>query len=163
MKTMLVTLAAAAALAGPASAQQPVTPAQQIIRPEDSALTCVQIADEAAQLSQAMGGNPGNSTISSLTDVAKAGASTFIPFAGLVIAGADALTQGDRDRRIAEALARQNRWFYLNGLYAGNDCMADAAPPAPAVTPAPAAAAPVPPPAPVQPPAAPPLPANQPG
>lgn len=145
MKTSILTLAAGLALAGTAAAQQPApTPAQQVIRDTDSTLTCVQIADEAAQLSQAMGGNPGDSTISSLTDVAKAGAATFIPGAGLLIAGADALTQGDRQRRVAQALAQQNRWFYLNGLYSGRGCMDNPTPAAGQPAPVPSAGAPAP-------------------
>ncbi|KQW83107.1 hypothetical protein [Brevundimonas sp. Root1279] len=144
MKTALATLAAATLLAGTAAAQDPApTPARQVIRDSDSTLTCVQIADEAAQLSEAMGGSPGNSTIGALTDVAKAGAATFIPGAGLLIAGADALTQGDRQRRAIERLAQMNRWFYLNGLYSGRGCMDN---PTPAATeqaePVPNAAAP---------------------
>lgn len=143
MKTAIATIAAATLLAGTAVAQDSApTPAQQVIRDTDSTLTCVQIADEAAQLSQAMGGSPGSSTISALTDVAKAGAATFIPFAGLVIAGADALTQGDRQERIAAALAQQNRWFYLNGLYSGRGCMDNPTPAAAQAQPVPSAAAP---------------------
>lgn len=143
MKTALSTLAAAMLLAGTAAAQDPApTPAQQVIRDTDSSLTCVQIADEAAQLSQTMGGSPGDSTIGTLTDVAKAGAATFIPGAGLLIAGADALTQGDRQRRAVERLEQINRWFYLNGLYSGRGCMDNPTPVAGPGEPVPSAAAP---------------------
>jgi hypothetical protein len=133
------TLAAAAAAtlalaAGPALAQeadapdrpaaeatggQPAEPAA-VIRAADERLTCRQIADEAAQLSATMGGTPSGG---GLGEIAKAGAAMLIPGAGLLFAGADALTREERDRRQAEALAVQNRWFYLNGLYAGRRCL----------------------------------------
>jgi hypothetical protein len=128
------TLAAAATLAlaaGPALAQEtdaPNRPAAEaaggqpapVIRTADERLTCRQIADEAAQLSATMGGTPSGG---GLGEIAKAGAAMLIPGAGLLFAGADALTREERDRRQAEALAVQNRWFYLNGLYAGRRCL----------------------------------------
>ncbi|OGN44521.1 MAG: hypothetical protein A2623_14490 [Caulobacterales bacterium RIFCSPHIGHO2_01_FULL_70_19] len=130
------TLAAAAAAtlalaAGPALAQEadaPDRPAAEatggqpapVIRTADERLTCRQIADEAAQLSATMGGTPSGG---GLGEIAKAGAAMLIPGAGLLFAGADALTREERDRRQAEALAVQNRWFYLNGLYAGRRCL----------------------------------------
>lgn len=105
-----------------------------VIRDGDAAMSCVQIADEAALLSQRMGGAPGGGVLGSLGGVARAGASMLIPGAGLVMAGADALTQDDRDRRTAEAAAVQHRWYYLNGLHDGRDCRqtADAGAAAPA-------------------------------
>jgi hypothetical protein len=95
------------------------------VRTGDANLTCRQIADEAAGLSQRMGGTaPG--TLGAAVDVAKAGAAMLIPGAGLLIAGADALTEPERQRRAAEAAAAQNRWHYLNGLYIAGDCMQNA-------------------------------------
>jgi hypothetical protein len=92
------------------------------VRTGDTNLTCAQIADEAAGLSERMGGNaPGR--LGAAVDVAKAGAAMLIPGAGLVIAGADALSEPERQRRAAEAATAQNRWHYLNGLYIANDCM----------------------------------------
>ncbi len=91
-----------------------------VIRAADESLTCRQIADEAAQLSAAMGGTPSGG---GLGEIARAGAAMLIPGAGLLLAGADALTRDERERRQAEALAVQNRWFYLNGLYAGRRCL----------------------------------------
>lgn len=90
------------------------------IRETDEALTCPQIADEAARLSADMGGTPSGG---GLGEIARAGAAMLIPGAGLLFAGADALTREERERRQAEALAVQNRWFYLNGLYAGRRCL----------------------------------------
>lgn len=91
-----------------------------VIRAADEALTCRQIADEAAALSADMGGTPSGGGLGA---IAKAGAAMLIPGAGLLFAGADALTREERERRQAEALAVQNRWFYLNGLYAGRRCL----------------------------------------
>lgn len=113
-----------------------------VIRTTDTALTCVQISDEAAQLSEAMGGDPEGGLFSRLGGVAKAGAAMVIPGAGLVTAAADALTQPGRQREEARERAVQNRWYYLNGLYAGQRCQARAEAvlsgtpvPAPAATP----------------------------
>ena len=143
------------AAAGPAFAQEAESSAQsgpiEVIRANDTALTCVQIADEAAQLSQTMGGDPGGGLFGRIGGVAAAGAAMVIPGAGLVTAGVDALTRPERERKEAEAAAVRHRWYYLNGLYAGQDCMqaaeaAETAPPAapaaptPAPTPAPAPA-----------------------
>lgn len=109
-----VLLAAALACAGcttSAATQQAST-----VRAGDERLTCRQIADEAATLSQRMGGTP---TGGPLGAVAKAGAAALIPGAGLLIAGADALTAEDRARREAD----ENRWHYLNGLYTARRCL----------------------------------------
>ncbi len=85
-------------------------------RAGDESLTCRQIADEAATLSQRMGGTP---TGGALGQVARAGAAALIPGAGLVMAGADALTAEARARREAD----ENRWHYLNGLYTARRCL----------------------------------------
>jgi len=113
-----------------------------IIRASDTALTCANVSEEAARLSEAMGGEPDGGLFGRLAGVARAGAAMVIPGAGLAIAGADALTAPDRERRETEAAAVRHRWYYLNGLYAGKDCQAaaDAAGPTPAT---PADAAPV--------------------
>ncbi len=106
-----------------ALAQEPDDPpANQVIRAEDAAMTCAQIADEAAGLSERMGGPPRGGLLGSLGGMAKAGAAMLIPGAGLAIAGADAVTQGGRDDAAAARAAEENRWFYLNGLSAGRDC-----------------------------------------
>lgn len=127
-----------------AEAEKTDAPAEpiEVIRNSDAALTCVQISDEAAQLSESMGGEPGTSVFSRLGGVAKAGAALLIPGAGLATAAADAMTQPGRDRREAAELSVQHRWYYLNGLYAGHGCQAQAeaalAPAAPTVAAAPA-------------------------
>ena len=96
-----------------------------VVRTGDANLSCVQIADEAAGLSERMGANtPGR--LGAAVDVAKAGAAMLIPGAGLVMAGAEALTEPERQRREAEAEALKNRWHYLNGLYIAGDCMQNA-------------------------------------
>ncbi len=97
-------------------------PTATVVEAGDANLTCIQIADEAASLSERMGENtPGR--LGAAVDVAKAGAAMLIPGAGLVMAGADALTGPERQRREAEARALQNRWHYLNGLYIASDCL----------------------------------------
>lgn len=115
----------------------------EIMRASDTAMTCPQISEEAAQLSQQLGGAPGGGILSAVTGVASAGAAMLIPGAGLAIAGVDALTRPDRDRKEAHTASVRHRWYYLNGLYAGQDCQAaaDAAGPTPA---SPADAAPAP-------------------
>ncbi|WP_339931683.1 hypothetical protein [uncultured Brevundimonas sp.] len=115
------------ALSGAAMAQDaPAEGPAPIIRATDSTLTCVQMSEEAAQLSQAMGGEPDGGLFGTLGGVARSGAALLIPGAGLVMAGADVLTQPDRDRREAEAAAIRHRWYYLNGLYAGQRCQQQA-------------------------------------
>lgn len=131
----------------PAMAQQAAAPADgpiEVMRASDTAMTCPGISEEAARLSQQLGGSPGDGILSTLSGVAQAGAAMLIPGAGLAMAGADALTRPDRERKEAEVAAVRHRWYYLNGLYAGHDCQAkaDAAGPTPA---SPADAAPVPP------------------
>lgn len=114
-------------LTGAAMAQDP--PAEEpapIIRTTDSTLTCIQMSEEAAQLSQAMGGEPDGGLFGTLGGVARSGAALLIPGAGLVMAGADVLTKPERDRREADALSIQHRWYYLNGLYAGRRCQQQA-------------------------------------
>ena len=113
-----------------------------VMRANDTTMTCPQISEEAAGLSEQMGGTPGGGILSAVGGVAQAGAALVIPGAGLVMAGADALTRPDRERKEARSAAVRHRWYYLNGLYAGQDCQAatDAAGPTPA-TPADAAPA----------------------
>lgn len=129
---------ALAALAVPAIAQEANGPAG-VMRDTDAGLTCVQISDEAAQLSQTMGREPAGSVFGRLGGVARAGAAMIIPGVGLATAAGDALTAPERERKEAEARAVENRWYYLNGLYAGHRCQdaQEAALPAPAA-PAPA-------------------------
>jgi hypothetical protein len=104
-------------------ADQASAAAVSVNRAGDESLTCRQIADEAATLSERMGGTPTGGALGAVGDVAKAGAALLIPGAGLVIAGADALTEPERRRREAELSAMQNRWHYLNGLYTARRCL----------------------------------------
>jgi hypothetical protein len=148
MKFVIVSAVAALGLGGvsPVMAQEaeaPPTGPVEIIRADDAGLTCAAMADEAARLSEAMGGEPDGGLFGRLGGVARVGASMLIPGAGLVLAGADVVTASGRERKAAEAGAVRHRWYYLNGLYAGRDCMsgADAAG---ASRPSPADAAPAP-------------------
>jgi hypothetical protein len=147
MKMRILTAVAALTMGvgQPVAAQDAAPPADgpiEIMRASDTALTCPQISEEAAQLSQQLGGTPGGGILSAVSGVAQAGAALVIPGAGLALAGVDALTRPDRERKEAEAAAVRHRWYYLNGLYAGQDCqaVADAGGPTPA-TPADAAPA----------------------
>jgi hypothetical protein len=140
MKSILPVVLALAA--GPAFAQEvaeaPSPEPLQIFRDGDAAMSCVQISDEAAALSQEFGGEQGG-VFSSVVNVGRAGASMLIPGAGLAIAGADVLTRPDRERREAREQALEQRWYYLNGLYTGLRCnQQQAVAPAPTLTPAPA-------------------------
>jgi len=144
-------------LAGHAFAQDEAAPPTDepppIIRTTDGAMTCLQIGEEAAQLSQTMEGEPDGGLFDMLGGVARSGAAMLIPGVGLAMAGADVLTKPGEDRREAETLAILNRWYYLNGLYAGRRCREQAeaatrtttnsAASAPAVTPAVSPAQPV--------------------
>jgi hypothetical protein len=126
MKSIILPLALALA-AGPAFEMEPPAEApppeqMQIFRTGDAAMTCRQISDEAADLSQQMGGGQGGGVFSSVVGVGRAGASMLIPGAGLALAGADALTRPERERREARARSIEQRWYYLNGLYTGLRC-----------------------------------------
>ena len=137
MRTAVAAAVVALGLCGASSALAQDAPAAEsprppaVIRASDTSLTCAAMADEAARLSENMGGAPGGGLFGRLGGVARAGASMVIPGAGLVLAGADALTAPERERKAAEVAAIQHRWYYLNGLYAGRDCTN-----APAVAPA---------------------------
>lgn len=121
--------------APPAEADQ--TPPEQlpVFRTGDADMDCRQISDEAAALSQQMGGAQGGGVFDSVVDVGRAGAVMLIPGAGLALAGADALTRPERERAEARAKAIEQRWYYLNGLYTGLRCGQQ--PAAPSATPPP--------------------------
>ena len=110
-------IAAALACAGCAS----TAPAEQasVVRAGDQSMTCTQIADEAATLSERMGGTPTGGALGTAATVAKAGAAALIPGAGLVMAGVNVLNAPERQRREAD----ENRWHYLNGLYTARNCL----------------------------------------
>ncbi|WP_428150094.1 hypothetical protein [Brevundimonas sp.] len=129
MRRLLIPiLSTALSCASAASAQE-----SGVFREADESLTCAQIGDEAAQLSEVMGdATPQGGWLSSLGNLAKSGASLLVPGAGLAVAGADAVRQPARDRDEAERSAIQNRWYYLNGLHAGRGCREPAATVAPA-------------------------------
>ena len=129
MRTLMI-LAATGTLAAamPASAQE-----GQIIQLGDASLTCPQIIDGAAQLAQALGGAPEGGVFSSeqainaATSVAMqgalmSGAGRAIPGMGLLGNAMGAMARRDRERREAERLVAQQRWYYLNGLYTGRNC-----------------------------------------
>lgn len=126
MRAILFALSAVAALAAftpPVLAQEAEGP-PAVMRETDAALTCPQISEEAAQLSATMGREPAGSVFGRLGEVAKAGAAMVIPGVGLATAASDAVTAPGRERREAEEKAAENRWYYLNGLYAGQRCQA---------------------------------------
>ena len=137
--TLSLATALSLAIAGTGSAQTPAPPtstpptaaapeedARTVIRDNDGALTCMQIADEAAELSQTMGQPSGGGVFGVLGGVARTGAAMLVPGAGLLMAGADVVTQPGRDRRESAETAVEQRWYYLNGLYAGLRCNPEA-------------------------------------
>jgi hypothetical protein len=147
MKSVVVCAAVAMGLGAvsPVWAQEAEVPPSgpiQVIRATDTAMTCAAVSEEAARLSEAMGGEPDGGLFGRLGGVVRAGATMVIPGAGLAMAGADVLAAPGRERKESEAEAVRYRWYYLNGLYAGQGCQAaaDALGPTPAN---PADAAPV--------------------
>lgn len=119
----LVLALACAGLAAPAFAQEASSEsAGAVMRPTDAAFTCEQLVDEGLKISNALGANAEGSMFGRFGGVLRSGASLLVPGAGLVIAGADAMTQPERDARLAEDIARMNRWYYLSGLYMGRGC-----------------------------------------
>ncbi|MDP1778291.1 MAG: hypothetical protein Q8K90_06750 [Brevundimonas sp.] len=139
MKSVAVCAAVALGLGAvsPVWAQEAEAPPSgpiEVIRASDTSMTCAAVSEEAAQLSEALGGEPDGGLFGRLGGVVRAGATMVIPGAGLAMAGADVLTAPGREREAAEADAVRHRWYYLNGLYAGQRCQAasDAAGPTPA-------------------------------
>lgn len=129
MRTLMI-LAATGVLAAamPAAAQE-----GQVIQLGDSGLTCPQIVEGAAQLAQALGGAPEGGVFSSEQAIGAAtglamqgalmsGAGRAIPGMGLLGNAMGAMARRDRERREAERLVAQQRWYYLNGLYTGRNC-----------------------------------------
>lgn len=134
MRNLALPLALAlTALAGGAFAQDAQDEsAGAIMRASDTALTCPQLVQEGAKISEALGANTDDgSMFGRFGGVLRSGASLLVPGAGLVIAGADALTQPERDARLAEDLARINRWYYLSGVYMGRGCGGETPPASP--------------------------------
>lgn len=126
-------LLAAMAVGAPARAQEPPSQHAGVFRPSDAEMTCAQIGDEAATLSAAMGdATPRGGWLSSLTGMARSGATLLVPGGALAVAGVDAVRQPGRERDEAERSEALNRWYYLNGLHAGRGCRE---PPAPAIQP----------------------------
>ena len=117
---MRISLTTALAAVSVLTAAQPGM-AQTVVRAGDDALTCRQMADEAATISADMG-ERGPGLLGRAAGVARAGASLLVPGAGLALAGAQALTGSNGEKKEAEADARRDRWNYLNGLYAGRGC-----------------------------------------
>lgn len=129
MRTLMVLAATGAvAIAMPASAQQ-----GQVIQLGDASLTCTQIVEGAGQLAQVLGGAPEGGVFSSEQAIGAAtglamqgalmsGAGRAIPGMGLLGNAMGAMARRDRERREAERLVAQQRWYYLNGLYTGRNC-----------------------------------------
>jgi len=129
MRTLMI-LAATGTLATamPAAAQQ-----GQIIQLGDASLTCPQIVEGAGQLAEALGGAPeggvfnseqaiGAATGLAMQGALMSGAGRAIPGMGLLGNAMGAMARRDRERREAERLVAQQRWYYLNGLYTGRNC-----------------------------------------
>lgn len=129
MRTLMILAATGAlATATPAAAQD-----GQVIQLGDSSLTCPQIVEGASQLAQVLGGAPeggvfgseqaiGAATGLAMQGALMSGAGRMIPGMGLLGNAAGAMARRDRERREAERLVAQQRWYYLNGLYTGRNC-----------------------------------------
>lgn len=143
MRTLMILAATGAVVtAMPAAAQQ-----GQIIQLGDTNMTCPQIVEGAGQLAQVLGGAPeggvfnseqaiGAATGLAMQGALMSGAGRAIPGMGLLGNAMGAMARRDRERREAERLVAQQRWYYLNGLYTGRNCdqqlaEASAQPPAP--------------------------------
>ena len=120
--TIVVVLAATVAGAAPGNAQSPDVGSPTVVRAGDEAITCSQMADEAATLSANMGESDGGGLLGRIVGVARVGAAMAVPAAGLAMAGVDALASPSREREEAKADGDRDRWNYLNGLYAGKGC-----------------------------------------
>jgi hypothetical protein len=131
----IVKIAAVAAVAAIGLALPGAALAQSggIIQLGDTALTCPQIAIEANELTRVLGGAPeggvftSEQAISAATSVAMqgaimSGAGRMLPGVGLLGSALGAAARRDRERREAERLTAQQRWYYLNGLYSGRNC-----------------------------------------
>lgn len=127
-RLMILAATGTLATAMPAAAQQ-----GQIIQLGDSSLSCPQIVEGASQLAQTLGGAPEGGVFSSeqainaATSVAiqgalMSGAGRVIPGMGMLGNAMGAMARRDRERREAERLVAQQRWYYLNGLYTGRNC-----------------------------------------
>lgn len=122
MRHLLFGLIAALGVGGAGSGlAQSADATTTVVRDGDAALTCGQMADEGATLSASMG-EGGGGLLGRIGGMARAGAVMVVPAAGLVLAGADAVTTSGRERREAQADTARDRWNYLNGLYAGKGC-----------------------------------------
>ena len=150
-RSILAAVAVGTLVAQPAVAQD-----ARIIRLGDPALTCTQIAGEAAQLTEALGGAPegvfgteqmiGAATAAATQTALLSGAGQALPGLGLLGNALGGMARRDRERREAAALVARQRWYYLNGLYTGRECdrvlaEAAAAPAAPGAEAAPAPSA----------------------
>ena len=120
--TFGLVLAATVAGAAPGHAQSPEVGSPTVVRAGDEALTCNQMADEAATLSANIGESGGGGLLGRIVGVVRVGAAMAVPAAGLAMAGADALAAPNRERQEAKADGDRDRWNYLNGLYAGKGC-----------------------------------------
>ncbi|MES2834669.1 MAG: hypothetical protein V4707_08190 [Pseudomonadota bacterium] len=121
-----LSFALALSLASPGAAQD-AAPAREdsagaIMRESDAAFTCEQLVEEGAAISKTLGVGDDAPMFGRFGGVLRLGASLLIPGAGMVMAGADALSQPEQERKQAEDLARMSRWYYLSGLYIGRGC-----------------------------------------
>lgn len=125
---MILAATAAMSTAFPAAAQE-----GQVIQLGDASLTCPQIVEGAARLAETLGGAPGGGVFGSEQAIGAAtglamqgalmsGAGRAIPGMGMLGNAMGAVARRDRERREAERLVAQQRWYYLNGLYTGRDC-----------------------------------------
>jgi len=125
---MILAATGTLAIAMPAAAQD-----GQVIQLGDANLTCPQIVQGAAEMAQVLGGSPeggvfgseeviGAATGLAMQGAIMSGAGRAIPGMGMLGNAVGAMARRDRERREAERLVAQQRWYYLNGLYTGRRC-----------------------------------------
>ena len=126
-------LAAGAAFIALFGAEAATAQEAQVIRMGDTAMTCQQVATEANEISQMLGGAPeggvftSEQAISAATGIAMqgalmSGAGRMLPGMGLVGNALGAAARRQREQEEARRETARTRWYYLNGLYAGRDC-----------------------------------------
>lgn len=133
MKAITTFVAGVAATAVLAAAGAAAARTGQVIRLGDDALDCPGIIAAAIESAEILGGAPeggvfgSEQAINAATGLAvqgaiMSGAGRAVPGVGMLGNALGAAARRRREQQEAERLIAQQRWYYLNGLYAGRDC-----------------------------------------